>query len=188
MTFDDGPHPMHTAEVLDVLADAGARATFFLLGHAVEKRPALARQIVDAGHAIGAHTFDHEVIPKRSAAELESDLERCRRTIESATGVDTRLFRPPRGEVSLASIRHVCACGYRLIHWSKTFADYRESDAVALQRRIEGARIAAGDILLFHDHNPCTVRALRAVLPRWAAAGMTFATVADPGEGTARVR
>jgi peptidoglycan/xylan/chitin deacetylase (PgdA/CDA1 family) len=179
LTFDDGPHPVHTAEVLDVLAEAGALATFFLLGRAVEQRPALARKIVSAGHAIGAHSFDHQVIPKQSAVDLESDLERCRRTIASATGVDTRLFRPPRGEVSVASIRSVCASGYRLVHWTKTFGDYRETDATALERRIESARVRAGDILLFHDHNPCTVRALKAVLPRWIDAGMTFAKVDD---------
>jgi len=185
LTFDDGPHPVHTAEVLDVLAAAGARATFFLLGQAVEQRPALAREIVAAGHAVGAHSFDHQVMPKQSAAELERDLERCRQTIAAATGVDTWLFRPPRGEVSMASIRSVCASGYRLVHWSKTFGDYRETDAVALERRIDGARVRAGDILLFHDHNPCTVRVLKTVLPRWVAAGMTFATLADHPRGAA---
>ena len=179
LTFDDGPHPVYTEAVLEVLAEADVRATFFLLGKEVEKHPRLARMIASAGHAVGAHSFDHRVIPEQSDAALGSDLRRCQQVIAAATGIETKLFRPPKGEVSLASIRSVCARGYRLVHWSKTFSDYDEVSAAALRRRIEGAHVKAGDILLFHDHNPHTVEALRAAIPAWLASGLRFATVSE---------
>ena len=69
LTFDDGPHPVHTEEVLDVLAETGVRAIFFLAEEAVEKRPLLARKLVSAGHAVSARTFDHKAIPKQLPAE-----------------------------------------------------------------------------------------------------------------------
>lgn len=177
LTFDDGPHPVYTEAVLDVLAESGVHATFFLLGREVEKHPELARKVVTAGHAVGAHSFDHLVIPKQSAAALYADLERCRNVIATATGVETQLFRPPKGEVTFGSIRNVCGQGYRVVHWSKTFSDYQEVSADALQRRIEAAGVEAGDILLFHDHNPHTVHALRAVISAWRSTGLSFATL-----------
>ena len=183
LTFDDGPHPIYTEAVLDVLAEAGVHATFFLLGREVEKHPLVARKIVAAGHAVGAHSFDHKTIPKQSASALGGDLERCQRVIASATGVETKLFRPPKGEVTFDSIRNVCGQGYRVVHWSKTFSDYHEVSAAALQLRIEAAGVKAGDILLFHDHNPHTVQALRTVIPAWVSSGLTFATLSDRSPG-----
>jgi peptidoglycan/xylan/chitin deacetylase (PgdA/CDA1 family) len=177
LTFDDGPHPTYTDAVLDMLADAGVRATFFLVGRDVERHPQVARRIVAEGHAVGGHSYDHTVITGQSPAQLAADLRRCRGVIADATGRDTVLFRPPKGEVNFASIRRVCGLGYRLVHWSATFSDYLQDGTAPLLARIERNGVRAGDILLFHDHNPWTVEALAVMIPAWKQRGLQFATV-----------
>ena len=180
LTFDDGPHPEHTPAMLDVLARAGARATFFVVGREVEKYPELARRIVAEGHGIGGHSYDHTVITSLRPAALVDDLAHCRRVIREATGLDTGLFRPPKGEVSLRSIRTVCRAGYTLVHWTRTYSDYRRDGVDALTRRIDAAPPVPGDVLLFHDHNAHTVQAVAAKLPQWQSSGLEFRPLQHP--------
>jgi peptidoglycan/xylan/chitin deacetylase (PgdA/CDA1 family) len=182
LTFDDGPHPEHTPAMLEMLAHAGVRATFFVIGREVEKHPEVARRIVAEGHGIGGHSYDHTVITSLDAAALVDDLAHCRRVIREATGLDTGLFRPPKGEVSLRSIRTVCRAGYTLVHWTKTYSDYRQDGVEPLIRRIDAAPPVAGDVLLFHDHNEHTVRALAVKLQQWQANGVEFARLHRPVE------
>lgn len=180
LTFDDGPHPEHTPAVLDMLARAGVRATFFVVGREVEKHPALARRIVAEGHGIGGHSHDHTVITSLPPAALVDDLAHCRRVIREATGLDSGLMRPPKGEVSLRAIRTVCRAGYTLVHWTRTYSDYRQDGVEALTQRIDSAPPIAGDVLLFHDHNAYTVQALAAKLPQWQAGGLRFEALERP--------
>jgi len=174
LTFDDGPHPEWTPATLDMLARAGVRATFFLIGREAQKHPEIVRRIVAEGHAVGGHSFDHTVITGQSPTELVDDLARCRDAIADACGTVTRLFRPPKGEVSFGSIRTVCRAGFTLVHWSKTYSDYRHDGATALMARIERLGAEDRDILLFHDNNRHTVEALERAVPRWTGAGRRF--------------
>jgi peptidoglycan/xylan/chitin deacetylase (PgdA/CDA1 family) len=174
LTFDDGPHPEWTPATLDMLARSGARATFFLIGREAEKYPAIVRRIVAEGHALGGHSFDHTVITGQTPEALVADLARCRDAIAQACGTVTRLFRPPKGEVSFGAIRTVCGSGYTLVHWSKTYSDYRQDGAPALLARIDDLGAQDRDILLFHDNNRHTVEALAQAVPRWAGAGHRF--------------
>lgn len=182
LTFDDGPHPEHTPAMLDELARAGVHATFFVVGREVEKYPELARRIVAEGHGIGGHSHDHTVITTLAPRALVDDLAHCRRVIREATGRDTGLFRPPKGEVSLASIRTICRAGYTMVHWTRTYSDYRQDGHEALIRRIDAFPPIAGDILLFHDHNAHSVLALASRLPVWQAAGLRFRALERPVE------
>ena len=125
LTFDDGPHPEYTPAVLRLLAKRGVKATFFVIGRNVTRLPDLVRRIVDEGHAVGGHTFDHREIVTLTPAELEHEMETCRRAIEDAAATDTRLFRPPRGRMSLSSVRRVAALDYRTVHWTRTYSDYQ---------------------------------------------------------------
>jgi peptidoglycan/xylan/chitin deacetylase (PgdA/CDA1 family) len=182
LTFDDGPHPEHTPAMLDELARAGVRATFFVVGREVEKYPEVARRIVAEGHGIGGHGYDHTVITTLAPAALVDDLAHCRRVIREATGLDTGLFRPPKGEVDLASIRTVCRAGYTMVHWTRTYSDYRQDGRDALLKRIDASPPIAGDVLLFHDHNVHSVQALASRLPQWQAAGLEFRPLHRPVE------
>lgn len=174
LTFDDGPHPEFTPAVLDVLGHEKVRATFFMIGEKVEKYPEIARRVVAEGHAIAGHSYDHRPIVARERNDLARDLNRCREAIVTATGADTVLFRPPKGEVDFASIRRVCRMGYQIVHWSKTYSDYKQDGTAALIARLLADPMRPRDIGLFHDHNPYTVEALSQVIPVWRSSGLSF--------------
>jgi peptidoglycan/xylan/chitin deacetylase (PgdA/CDA1 family) len=174
LTFDDGPHPEWTPATLEMLARSGVRATFFLIGREVEKYPEIVRRIVDEGHAVGGHSYDHTVITGQTPAELVADLARCRDAIAAACGTVTQLFRPPKGEVNFGAIRTVCRAGFTLVHWSKTYSDYKHDGAEALIARIDRLGAEDRDILLFHDNNRHTVEALERAVPLWTGGGHRF--------------
>ena len=174
LTFDDGPDPTFTSQVLDLLAGMDAKATFFVIGRHVERYPELAQRVVREGHAIGGHTYDHRVIVSLSEPELAEDLSRCRHVLREVTGVDSNLFRPPRGQLGFASLRRVCGWGYRMVHWSRTYGDFRRDGTAQLLDRMSRDPVRVGDIVLFHDHNPYTVEALADMIPAWRLRGIDF--------------
>jgi peptidoglycan/xylan/chitin deacetylase (PgdA/CDA1 family) len=174
LTFDDGPDPLHTPAILELLSRHDVKATFFLVGCNVERYPHLAHEIIAQGHALGGHTHNHRTIVKLPRHELVDELERCRRAIQNATGVDTDLFRPPKGEMDFVSARLVAQLGYKLVHWSKTYSDYKCDGTKYLLQRINDNPVRNRDILLFHDTNPYTVEALSGVIPKWRNCGFSF--------------
>ncbi len=174
LTFDDGPNPNHTPAVLDLLARENLKATFFVIGSNVGKQPEIARRLVGEGHAIGGHTYDHREIVSLTPAELESEMSRCRQAIREATGVDSILFRPPRGRVDFASIRRVCRLGYCLVHWTKTYGDYQSDGADRLVERMQRNPLRSRDIVLLHDRNSDTPDALAQMIPQWKRQAIEF--------------
>jgi peptidoglycan/xylan/chitin deacetylase (PgdA/CDA1 family) len=102
LTFDDGPDPAATPLFLELLADRGVRATFFLLGSQVSKTPRLAADIADGGHEIGVHGWRHRYLPLRGPIATYDDLASAKEIIAAATGVNPWLFRPPYGVLSTA--------------------------------------------------------------------------------------
>jgi peptidoglycan/xylan/chitin deacetylase (PgdA/CDA1 family) len=174
LTFDDGPDPEFTPKVLDMLARQKVKATFFVIGRNVTRFPELCKRIADEGHGLGGHTFDHLEIPTLSPAELTRELETCRGAIRDAAKVDSKLFRPPRGRMSVPSVLRVARLGYDIVHWTKTYSDYQRDGTEPLERRMRAQPAAARDIILLHDHNPHTIEALEAMIPRWTSEGLTF--------------
>lgn len=174
LTFDDGPDPVHTPAILDMLAEAGIKATFFLIGEKAEHHPDLVRRIVQEGHGIGGHTVGHQEIVSLTPAQLAFQLARCRQIIRDASGHDSVLFRPPRGKVDQASIYRVCKSGYCLVHWTKTYSDYHQDGTAPLMARMKKDPPAPRDIILLHDHNMHTRDALAALIPEWSRLGLTF--------------
>jgi peptidoglycan-N-acetylglucosamine deacetylase len=151
ITFDDGPHPDGTPRVLEVLAEHGARATFFLVGEQVVQRPELARRILAEGHAVGLHGHRHRPHPTRSAVAVRDDFERGSTAIEDAIGARPRLHRPPYGVYSPASLAIARDRGLAPLLWSKWGKDWRKlttPDRISA-RSLRG--IAAGDVILLHD-------------------------------------
>jgi peptidoglycan/xylan/chitin deacetylase (PgdA/CDA1 family) len=181
LTFDDGPDPVHTPAVLDLLKSHGIKATFFVIGEKAEQHPELIRRIAEEGHAIGGHTWSHLEIVGRTREMLASDLRRCREFFAKSGGSDSVLFRPPRGKVDPASIHRVCTLGYCLTHWTKTYSDYQQDGVEPLIARFRKNPPAARDIVLLHDHNAHTVAALAAMIPEWLASGMVFEKLAMQG-------
>ena len=175
LTFDDGPNPEFTPPLLAMLKEAGVRATFFVVGERVERYPALAVKIVEHGHSIGGHTCHHTLITDMTCDELKADLLKTRNVIKQVTGVDTLLFRPPKGIFSFDKLRVVAGEGYRVVHWSKTYSDYKKDGADALCRRMKANMPAPGDIVLLHDNNPYTLESLARMIPLWQKVNVRFA-------------
>jgi peptidoglycan/xylan/chitin deacetylase (PgdA/CDA1 family) len=151
MTFDDGPHAEGTPAVLEHLARADARATFFLVGEQVDRLPALAAEIAAAGHEIGIHGYRHTLLLRRTPWGLADDLDRAADTIATATGSEPRVYRPPYGVLSLAALRLVRQRGWAPLLWSRWGRDWerRATPASIATRATRG--LGSGDVVLLHD-------------------------------------
>jgi peptidoglycan/xylan/chitin deacetylase (PgdA/CDA1 family) len=180
ITFDDGPHPEGTPRVLEILREEGAFATFFLAGEQVERRPALAAEIVAAGHRVELHCHRHRNQLRLTPRQLLDDAERGRAVIEAATGQAIHDYRPPYGIFSASGLRAIRGRGWRPVLWSLWGEDWkRQATAESIARKATaGAR--PGDVLLLHDADyysaggswTRTVVALPRILDEFATQGL----------------
>jgi peptidoglycan/xylan/chitin deacetylase (PgdA/CDA1 family) len=151
LTFDDGPHPQGTPAVLEILREADAKATFFLAGEQVERRPALAAEIVAAGHRVELHCHRHRNQLRLTPRALLDDAERARAMIEEASGQAIADYRPPYGIFSGTGLRAIRSRGWRPVLWSKWGRDWtRRATAESIARKATDG-IRPGDIVLLHD-------------------------------------
>jgi peptidoglycan/xylan/chitin deacetylase (PgdA/CDA1 family) len=151
LTFDDGPHPEGTPAVLEVLARAGARATFFVVGEQVRRRPAIAAEIVAAGHTIALHGDRHRNQLRLSPAEVQHDLAHGAAAIEDATGSPPRWHRPPYGIYSAAGLEATRRAGLKPLLWSRWGKDWRRLTTPARIAARATRSLSAGDVILLHD-------------------------------------
>ncbi len=151
ITFDDGPHPQGTPQVLEVLREAGAPATFFLAGEQVVRRPALVAEIVSAGHRVELHCHRHRNQLRLTARQLLEDAERARDAIEDAGGQAIADYRPPYGIFSGAGLRAIRRRGWRPVLWSQWGRDWARRATPGSIARRSTANVRAGDVLLLHD-------------------------------------
>jgi peptidoglycan/xylan/chitin deacetylase (PgdA/CDA1 family) len=151
LTFDDGPHPQGTPAVLETLRAHGATATFFLAGEQVEQRPALAAEIVAAGHRVELHCHRHRNHLRLTPRQFLEDAERAREAIEKASGQAIADYRPPYGIFSAATLRTVRRRGWRPVLWSRWGRDWTRSATPESIASRASAEIQAGDIVLLHD-------------------------------------
>ena len=162
LTFDDGPHPQGTPAVLEILRERGATATFFLAGEQVVRRPALAAEIVAAGHRVELHCYRHRNLLRLGVRQFLDDAERGRAAIEEASGQAIADYRPPYGIFSAATLRAVRRRGWRPVLWSRWGRDW---DA-ARNRRVDRASLE-----LRHRRRRHRPPARRRLLQRAAAPG-----------------
>lgn len=174
LTFDDGPHPDHTPALLDLLAEHGAKASFFLVGREVERHDALARRIASEGHTLGNHSYSH---PRFEALTLDEQLEEIERTQRLLTGIDGRLrhaFRPPRGVLTAAMLASLVRRRQRIDYWSYDSLDYSRRPVPDLLETIRRHPPRGGDIVLMHDDSEHSLELLRALVPAWIAQGFSL--------------
>lgn len=185
LTFDDGPHPETTPPVLDALAAAGARATFFVLGRAAALAPHLVRRIASEGHSVGIHGWDHRPLTLSGPGRLRADICRARDAAEDATGAPVRWFRPPYGYRGPAMRRAVRAAGLIPVGWRFAARDWAAATGDDVCDRVLSA-IRPRDIVLLHDAGPGARRTIEA-LPRildWLGARRMPAVTLDEGLAT----
>jgi peptidoglycan/xylan/chitin deacetylase (PgdA/CDA1 family) len=151
LTFDDGPHPEGTPAVLDVLDGAGIKATFFLVGEQVERRPALAAEIAGQGHVVALHCYRHRPQPALSARVVEEDMACGAGAIAGATGVEVGWHRPPYGLYSPAGLAAARERGLRPLLWSRWGKDWRRLTTPERIAARAGANLRPGDVILLHD-------------------------------------
>jgi peptidoglycan-N-acetylglucosamine deacetylase len=180
LTFDDGPHVQGTPAVLEILAGAGVRATFFLVGEQVRRNPALAREIIAAGHSIGLHCDRHRNLLRLAPWQVREDIARALESIEDASGCSPVLYRPPYGVLNASALRVARGHGWRTLLWSQWGRDWeqRATPASIAARVTDG--VEEGSVLLLHDADDYsaegswrrTASALPEVLETLAARGL----------------
>ena len=178
LTFDDGPYPVATPLLLQTLHDLHVPATFFLIGRDAEQFPALTRAIAAGGYEIGDHTLTHPDLDRLSDAAVRSELRAgalMLRRIAPQAG-ESRLFRPPHGRYTLATIRTAQASGFDTILWSDDPGDWRAIPGDALLAHVVN-HATSPEVLLLHSGRIATVSMLPELVDRYRAAGYRFVTV-----------
>ncbi|HEV7707890.1 MAG TPA: polysaccharide deacetylase family protein [Asanoa sp.] len=152
LTFDDGPHPMWTPQVLDRLKAAHVKATFCVVGTQVKKYPALMRRIVREGHTLCNHSWNHELdLGKRPVAEIKANLEATNRAIRAAVpNAKIRYFRQPGGEWTANVVKVSSSLGMLPLGWDVDPRDWEISDAKLIGSRVI-SHSRPGSIILMHD-------------------------------------
>jgi peptidoglycan-N-acetylglucosamine deacetylase len=151
LTFDDGPHAEGTPRILEALAQRGAIATFFLVGEQVARDPALAREIVDAGHRIGLHCDRHRNMLRLGPRQVDADIDRAQARIEAATGIAIELYRPPYGIFNLAALLRARRSGWRPLLWTQWGRDWEARATPASIAALAGKNLGPGSVVLLHD-------------------------------------
>lgn len=171
LTFDDGPDPVHTLRVLDILDAHDAKATFFVIGRKVEQHPDVVKEIVARGHTVGVHGFAHDrLFSLRGAARVRDDLKRAVAAIEKVTAQRPRLFRPPIGHTNPTIARVSEELDLTIVGWSVAAYDgIAAAKPAGVAARVKAA-LDDRAIVLLHDaaerddHVPACVAALPEIL------------------------
>ena len=185
LTFDDGPHPKYTKEILEILEEYGVSATFFVVGENAAAYPDLVRAQVRAGHEIGNHTYSHKRPAKQTQEEILSDVGACSKVLKEITHTPVRLFRPPEG-VCNDGVK--CACGedgLSIVLWSIDTRDWAHTSPGEICQNVK-ENVRDGSIILMHDFigkNSPTPEALRQMIPMLLELGYELVTVSQLLEG-----
>lgn len=188
LTFDDGPSPEWTPQILDALKAAGIKATFFMIGYHVQKYPEMARRVVAEGHLIANHGYAHSVIMYYNEAEIEQEIKYTEHVIRETTGVTTKYFRPPKAWLKKAIKNKIKSMGYDVILWSLNSKDWVHFNHKTMVNHIK-KHIQGGDILLFHDSGDIfkreggsrvqTVKAIPMLVEELSSQGYEFVTIEE---------
>jgi peptidoglycan/xylan/chitin deacetylase (PgdA/CDA1 family) len=184
LTFDDAPDALFAPIILDILTNYDIKATFFAWGKCAQQNPSMVRQIVQKGHLIGNHTYDHLDITKISVKQVREQIQRTEEEIYQIAGVRTALFRPPFGFFNDATIKEIIAMGYKIIMWNIDSYDWMGLTGPAITSRVL-VNIKPGAIVLMHnacdgsiDAGAGTVQSLPYIIETLKSAGYVFTSIA----------
>jgi len=186
LTFDDGPSPRYTPEILALLQHYQAHATFFVLGRKVERFPRLIRAMLKGGHEVGNHSFSHPRLTKSDQQAREMELERTRVDLDLlGCPPEQRLIRPPYSAFDDRLVSYLAHTHQQLVLWSIDSGDWQGLDAATIVRNVLN-RVRNGAIIIFHDSDENsradrrpTVQALKVILPGLQAAGYRLVTISE---------
>jgi peptidoglycan/xylan/chitin deacetylase (PgdA/CDA1 family) len=180
LTFDDGPNPTYTPQVLSILHQYSVNATFFVIGEQVQAYPNLVQQEHAAGHIVGNHSWNHPYLTTLAADDIHTQLSNTSNAIEQATGVRPSFFRPPYGAYNYQVLLQASNLGLQPILWSVDPQDWNgpPSSNTIVQRVLAEAR--NGSIILMHDgggNRSQTVAALPTIITQLRSRGYQLVTV-----------
>jgi peptidoglycan/xylan/chitin deacetylase (PgdA/CDA1 family) len=186
LTYDDGPNDPYTQQLMEVLARHGVRATFFLIGRYVQRRPEIVRELVKAGHVVGNHTYTHPNLAFQSETQVRTQLRACRQVLEDAVGASSNLFRPPFGGRRPAVMRILKEEGLDPIMWSITGYDWSPTTPERIEKHVL-RQLRGGDVILLHDGGHVEMGADRShsvavtdrLITRFKAEGYEFVTIPE---------
>ncbi|MBO0586059.1 polysaccharide deacetylase family protein [Sporosarcina sp. E16_8] len=175
LTFDDGPDPKVTTQILETLNKYNAKATFFMLGSRVEYYPEIAKKVQEAGHELGNHTWNHPDLTKAGMEKVRTEINETSSIIENVTGQKVTVFRPPYGAVNKAVRSQT---NLPVVLWDVDTLDWKHRDPNQLLEHVKGAT-KDGSIVLMHDIHKSTADGLDAVLAYLQSEGYTFVKVSE---------
>lgn len=181
LTFDDGPHPTKTSEILDILEENDVKATFFVVGENASQNEDVVERIIEDGHEIGNHTFFHKYLGGEGRSVMEREIDLCDDVIFNHSEYSSHLFRPPGGLYD-DTLTSVCAeRGYSVVLWSIDTRDWAGTLAKDICKEVYDY-VEDGSIILMHDYvcgESHTAEALREVIPKLKKLGYRFVTVSE---------
>lgn len=180
LTFDDGPHPKYTPEILDILAEYDIKATFFMVGQNVELYPGIVKRVVSEGHDIGNHTYTHCHLSNTDSSIVIQEIDLCEQSIYELCEYRTKFFRPPEGVLPETIRQYALDEDYSVILWSVDTYDWAHADISDITQNIK-KNIVPGDIILMHDYvpNSITPQALKIIIPMLLEMGYQFVPVSE---------
>ena len=182
LTFDDGPHPVYTPEILDILSEYGVKATFFIVGENAEEHPDLIIDEIAGGHEIGCHTYSHSFINKLNSDQMKSELTKSESVMSSICDYKINYVRPPGGIYGDTFCTISEKFGYKIVLWSVDTCDWKRPSSEYIVNVIN-AEVGPGDIILMHDYvaggPSSTPYALKSVIPSLLENGYEFVTLTE---------
>lgn len=175
LTFDDGPHPTYTEELLDGLKERGVKATFFVTGEHAELHPDIIMRMSEEGHLIGNHTYSHIQLTSGNKKTFKEELRRTNEVITEITGQEVTYVRPPYGSWDKAFEKEL---NMLPVLWSVDPLDWCCSDAACVARKVETA-VSENDIILLHDYYASSVQAAFMIVDALQEEGYDFVTVEE---------
>jgi nucleoside-diphosphate-sugar epimerase/peptidoglycan/xylan/chitin deacetylase (PgdA/CDA1 family) len=176
LTIDDGPDPVHTPRILDILRDHAVKATFFVVGGAAEQYPNIVMRMKKEGHEVGSHSYSHPYFQRLSWPGAIREIRMTQWVLDRILGEECKLFRPPHGKLSLRSLIPAWAAGQRVVMWNVDLKDYRAS-AGEVEAQLDRTSFSSGDIVLYHGINESALTALPQVIKAMLDKGREAVTV-----------
>ncbi len=175
ITFDDGPHPKYTEQLLDGLKERGVHATFFVTGEHASLHPDIIRRMQEEGHLIGNHTYSHIQLRSSNQEQFREELIRTNQVIKEITGEDTLYVRPPYGSWDKSFEQELNMIP---VLWTIDPLDWCSSDASCVVSRVT-VKAKENDIILLHDYYDTSVEAALEIVDELMEEGYTFVTVEE---------
>lgn len=181
LTFDDGPHPRITPEILDILDEYHIKATFFVIGINAKNYPEALSQVVDGGHEIGNHTYSHKVLKSRPKDVIYKEIIDTEKEILKKSSVTPHLIRPPCGLYDDSLVAIAEENNYKIVLWNIDTHDWAHSASQNMVSNVV-TKVRGGDIILFHDYisgENNTPDTLKILIPKLLDMGYEFVTVSE---------